>query len=82
MGEVIGNLQQRRAKIEEVKIRGELQIIKATAPLAEMFGYATQLRSVTQGRATHTMQFSYYAQVPEAIAEKITGSIYAEKIKL
>ncbi len=82
MGDVIGNLQQRRAKIEEVKIRGELQIIKATAPLAEMFGYATQLRSVTQGRATHTMQFSHYAQVPDAIAEKITGSIYAEKIKL
>ncbi len=82
MGDVIGNLQQRRAKIEEVKIRGELQIIKATAPLAEMFGYATQLRSVTQGRATHTMQFSHYAQVPEAIAEKITGSIYADKIKL
>ncbi len=82
MGEVIGNLQQRRAKIEEVKIRGELQIIKATAPLGEMFGYATQLRSVTQGRATHTMQFSHYAQVPKAIAEKITGSTYVEKIKL
>ncbi len=82
LGDVIGNLQQRRAKIEEVKIRGELQNIKATAPLAEMFGYATQLRSITQGRATHTMQFSHYAQVPEAIAEKITGSIYPEKIKL
>jgi elongation factor G len=82
LGEVIGNLQQRRAKIEEVKVRGELQIVKATAPLAEMFGYATQLRSVTQGRATHTMQFSHYAEVPPAIAEKITGSKYPEKIKL
>jgi elongation factor G len=47
-----------------------------------MFGYATQLRSVTQGRATHTMQFSHYAEVPPAIAEKITGSKYPEKIKL
>lgn len=82
LGDVIGNLQQRRAKIDEVKIRGDLQIIRATAPLAEMFGYATQLRSITQGRATHTMEFSHYAQVPKAIAEKITGSTYPEKIKL
>jgi elongation factor G len=82
LGDVIGNLQQRRAKIEEVKIRGDLQIVRATAPLAEMFGYATQLRSITQGRATHTMEFSHYAQVPNEIAEKITGTKYQEKIKL
>jgi elongation factor G len=70
LGDVIGDLQQRRARIKEIKARGEkLQVIAATAPLAEMFGYATSVRSVTQGRATYTMEFSHYEQVPESIAK-------------
>jgi elongation factor G len=73
LGDVIGNLNSRRAKIEEVRIRGGLQIVKATAPLSEMFGYATDLRSQTQGRANFTMEFSHYEQVPKSVAEKIIG---------
>jgi len=75
LGDVIGNLQQRRAKIEEIKARRDLQIVHADVPLAEMFGYATQLRSLTQGRGTHTLQFSHYARVTPEIQEKICGFI-------
>ncbi len=75
LGDVIGHLQQRRAKIEEVKARGDLQIVNAEVPLAEMFGYATQLRSLTQGRGTHTMQFSHYARLTPEVQEHILGHI-------
>lgn len=75
LGDVIGNLQQRRAKIEDIKTRRDLQIVHADVPLGEMFGYATQLRSQTQGRGTHTMQFSHYARVTPEIQEKICGFI-------
>jgi len=73
LGDVIGNLQQRRAKIEDIKSRRDLQIVHADVPLGEMFGYATQLRSQTQGRGTHTLQFSHYARVTPEIQEKICG---------
>ncbi len=66
MGDVIGDLNSRRGKIHAMNPRTGAQIIEANVPLAEMFGYATDLRSKTQGRATYTMQFAHYAQVPTA----------------
>ncbi len=63
VGEVIGDLSSRRAQIEGMEARGPLQAVRAHAPLAEMFGYATSLRSLTQGRGTFTMEFDYYAEV-------------------
>ncbi|GIX44499.1 MAG: hypothetical protein KatS3mg130_0907 [Candidatus Sumerlaea sp.] len=72
-GDVLGDLTSRRGKIEETMRRGNAQVVRANVPLSEMFGYATDLRSRTQGRATYTMQFSHYEKVPRAIFEKITG---------
>jgi elongation factor G len=71
MGDVIGDLNSRRGKIQGMGPRAGVQVINAQVPLAEMFGYATDLRSKTQGRATYTMQFGHYAQVPGSIAETI-----------
>jgi elongation factor G len=71
MGDVIGDLNSRRGKIQGMNPRGNAQVITAQVPLADMFGYATDLRSKTQGRATYTMQFAHYAQVPNSIAETI-----------
>jgi len=65
VGEVMGDLNSRRAQIEGLEARGSLQAVRAHAPLAEMFGYATALRSLTQGRGTFTMEFDYYAEVPK-----------------
>jgi len=73
MGDVIGNLSGRRGKIQGMEPRGPAQVINAEVPLKEMFGYATELRSMTQGRATYTMQFAHYEQVPQAISEEITA---------
>jgi elongation factor G len=73
LGDVMGNLNARRGRIEGTELRGGAQVIRAATPLAEMFGYATDLRSRTQGRGTFTMQFSHYSEVPKSIAEKITG---------
>ena len=72
MGDVIGDLNRRRGRIEGMEPRGNAQVINAYVPLAQMFGYATDLRSQTQGRATYTMQFDSYAEVPTALAEEIT----------
>ncbi len=71
LGDVIGDLNGRRASIEETAMRGSSRVIRARVPLAEMFGYATDLRSKTQGRASYTMQFSHYCKVPEAIFDQI-----------
>ncbi|MBI2339014.1 MAG: elongation factor G [Deltaproteobacteria bacterium] len=73
MGDVIGDLNSRRGKILNMTPRGKMQVIKALVPLAAMFGYATDLRSRTQGRATYTMQFAHYEQVPKNIAEEIVA---------
>ena len=70
VGEVTGDLSSRRGKILNLESRDSLRILESRVPLAEMFGYATQLRSNTQGRATYTMQFSHYERVPAAIAEE------------
>lgn len=71
MGDVMGDLNSRRGKIQGMEMRGTAQVINAFVPLADMFGYATDLRSMTQGRATYTMQFSHYEPVPANIAEQI-----------
>jgi elongation factor G len=72
-GDVLGNLNSRRGKIEETGRRANAQIIRATVPLSEMFGYATDLRSMTQGRAAYSMVFSHYEKVPKHVAEAIAG---------
>ena len=71
MGDVMGDLSSRRGRIEGMEARGNTQVVRAQVPLSEMFGYSTDLRSRTQGRATYTMQFHSYQQVPEAIATEI-----------
>jgi len=78
MGDVIGDLNSRRGKMQSMEKRGNAQVIKAHVPLAEMFGYATDLRSKTQGRATYTMQFSHYEEVPKNIAETIISRVRGE----
>jgi len=73
MGDVIGDLSSRRGRVEGMEQKGNSQAIRALVPLADMFGYATDLRSRTQGRATYTMQFSNYAEVPDAISKEIVA---------
>jgi elongation factor G len=73
MGDVIGDLNRRRGQINGMEQRGNAQVVSGHVPLAEMFGYATDLRSTTQGRATYTMQFDRYEEVPPNIAEKVVG---------
>jgi elongation factor G len=75
LGEVLGDLTSRRGKIGGMTQRNEAQVIEASVPLAEMFGYATVLRSLTQGRAVYTMQFSHYAEVPKSKAEEIVSKL-------
>jgi elongation factor G len=75
MGDVIGDLNRRRGHVNGMEQRGNAQVITAFVPLAEMFGYATDLRSTTQGRATYTMQFERYDEVPANIAEKAIGEL-------
>ncbi|HOA76330.1 MAG TPA: elongation factor G [Thermosynergistes sp.] len=71
LGEVMGDLVARRGKVVSMDIRGNGRVIKALVPLAEMFGYATDLRSMTSGRAVYSMQFSHYEEVPKELAEKL-----------
>jgi elongation factor G len=78
MGDVIGDLSSRRGKIGGMEQRGNSQVVGATVPLSEMFGYATDLRSRTQGRATYTMQFDSYQQTPASVQEEIVKRIRGE----
>ncbi|GAK58999.1 elongation factor G [Candidatus Vecturithrix granuli] len=73
LGDVIGNLNSRRGKISEMEARGGAQLVRAVVPLAEMFGYATDLRSITQGRATYSMEFSHYEQVPQNVKDEVVS---------
>ena len=75
MGDVMGDLASRRGRIQSQEDRGGTQIINARVPLSEMFGYATDLRSRTQGRATYSMQFHRYEPVPNNIAEEIVAKV-------
>ena len=79
LGDVMGDLNSRRGKIEGFSARKDAQVIKAHAPLAEMFGYATILRSMTQGRAIYTMQFLHYEEVPKIISEEISEKSLGSK---
>ena len=79
LGDVMGDLNSRRGKIEGFSARRDAQVIKALVPLSEMFGYATVLRSMTQGRAIYSMQFDHYQQVPQSIAEEIAEKTLGKK---
>ena len=75
MGDVMGDLSSRRGHVDGMEQRGNAHVIGATVPLSTMFGYATDLRSMTQGRATYTMQFKHYAEVPSSIAAEIVARV-------
>ena len=75
MGDVMGDISSRRGHIDGMEPRGNAQVITATVPLSTMFGYATDVRSTTQGRATYTMQFKHYAEVPASIASEIVAKV-------
>jgi elongation factor G len=78
MGDVIGDLNSRRGRVGGMEQRGNSQVIRAQVPLSEMFGYATDLRSRTQGRATYTMQFHSYQQTPSSVQEEIVARVRGE----
>jgi len=75
MGAIVGDLNSRRGRILSMEARGSSQVIRANVPLGQMFGYATEMRSMTQGRATYTMQFARYEEVPAAIADEIMAKV-------
>ena len=75
MGAIIGDLNSRRGRIEGIEHRAGSEVVKSMVPLAEMFGYATQMRSSTQGRATFSMHFSRYEEAPRAVAEEIVAKV-------
>ena len=72
MGDIIGDISSRRGRIEGSDIRGGAAIVRGFVPLSEMFGYATDLRSKTQGRGTYVMQFDHFDKLPESLLEKVT----------
>jgi elongation factor G len=73
MGDVIGDINSRRGRIDSMEARGSEQMIHSFVPLSEMFGYATDLRSKSQGRGMFTMLFDHYEEVPKSVAEKVLG---------
>jgi elongation factor G len=75
MGNVVGDINSRRGRIEGMELRGTTQIIKSMVPLSEMFGYATDIRSRTQGRGSFTMHFGKYEEVPSSLAEEIVSRV-------
>jgi elongation factor G len=75
MGDVMGHLSSKRGRIEGMSQRSDAQVIKSLVPLSEMFGYATTLRSMTQGRAIYSMQFAHYDEVPKNISEQIIENV-------
>jgi len=75
MGDIIGDLNSRRGHIEGIETHGETCMIRSLVPLADTFGYATALRSMSQGRATYSMQFHHYQQVPDNLMDQIAGRV-------
>jgi elongation factor G len=71
LGDVIGDLNSRRGTIDGMETQGSTGVVRAHVPLATMFGYATALRSMTQGRATYSMEFSHYDEVPAVVADEL-----------
>jgi len=82
MGDVMGDLSSRRGKIEGLTARKDAQVIKSRVPLSDMFGYSTTLRSMTQGRAIYTMQFSHYEEVPQSISDQIIEKVKGKEAVL
>ena len=80
LGTVIGDLSSRRGRVESQDERGNIKVVLASVPLSSMFGYATDLRSNTQGRASYSMQFERYAEVPASIAEDVVAERTGEPI--
>jgi elongation factor G len=78
MGDVMGDLNSRRGRVGGMEQRGNSQVVRAEVPLSEMFGYATDLRSRTQGRAVYTMQFDSYQQAPQSVQEEIVARVRGE----
>ena len=78
LGDVIGDLSSRRGRVEGMEQRGASHVVRAQVPLSDMFGYATDLRSRTQGRATYTMQFDSYQEVPESVSREIIARVTGE----
>jgi elongation factor G len=76
MGDIIGDVNGRRGRITSMEARGGTQIVNARVPLSEMFGYATDLRSRTQGRATYSMHFDRYEQAPQDVSEEVLARIH------
>ena len=74
LGDVMGDLNGRRGRVVNLEPRGGTQVIRVHVPLSSMFGYSTDLRSLTQGRANYSMQFDHYEKVPESLAEEIKSS--------
>jgi elongation factor G len=79
MGDVVGDLNKRRGQIEGMDSRAGVQVVKAKVPLSEMFGYVTQLRTITSGRASSTMEFSHYADAPRNIADEVIAKANGKK---
>ena len=74
MGDVIGDLNSRRGRIENMSQRIDAQVIKSFVPLSNMFGYSTDMRSISQGRALYSMQFDHYAEVPKSVADEVIAA--------
>ncbi len=79
MGDVIGDMNRRRGQLLGMDSRAGSQVIKATVPLSEMFGYVTQLRTITSGRATSTMEFDHYAEAPKNVQEEVIAKVKGKK---
>jgi elongation factor G len=79
MGDVIGDLNKRRGQLEGMDSRAGAQVIKAKVPLSEMFGYVTSLRTITSGRASSSMEFSHYSEVPKAISDEVVAKVKGKK---
>ena len=80
MGDIIGDLNSRRGRVEGMEHRAGSQVIRAHVPLSEMFGYATDMRSRTQGRATFSMHFARYEEVPRSVAEEIIARVQGKTV--
>jgi elongation factor G len=79
MGDIIGDLNKRRGQIQNMDSKGNARVIKASVPLSEQFGYVTVLRTLSSGRATSTMEFSHYAEVPASLAKDIIEKAQGKK---
>ena len=75
MGDVIGDLNSRRGQIEGTEARGVAAVVRGSVPLANMFGYVNNLRSMSQGRANYAMEFSHYAPVPQAVSDEVISKL-------